>query len=437
MRTVITYGTFDLFHQGHYNILKRAKEEGDYLIVGVTGETYDAERGKLSVRDSLATRIENVRKTGFADKIIVEEYLGQKIPDILKYHVDVLVIGSDWKGKFDHVSKYCEVKYLERTKNISSTQIREESGSIYRLGIVTDDLEDSDAVYEAQIVSGIHVEGVFAEDEAVAKEFCDKYELNQSSSDYDKFLKDVEIVYIKVKREKRFEYAKKALEKGKHVICDMPISLEQSEQDELEELSKKNNAVLFGNVMTIYQHAFGQLLWMARGNIIGDIINVRCSISKESFDETSVFDLLDLAYYPICAITKVLGAGYDDLSSKIVRDENGNDIYGMITFRYPNATAIAEIGTDANLDGAMVITGTDGEIVIPEDWWRVGYFKYKNRNEKRAKHYSSNFDGNGFRYLIQSLLRDVRDDQFYSTNITEDEAESILRAVNTIIDQNL
>ena len=99
MTTVITYGTFDLFHQGHYNLLKRAKELGDFLIVGVTGETYDVERGKLSVQDSLATRIENVKATGFADKIIVEEYLGQKIPDIIKYHVDIFAIGSDWKGK--------------------------------------------------------------------------------------------------------------------------------------------------------------------------------------------------------------------------------------------------------------------------------------------------------------------------------------------------
>jgi glycerol-3-phosphate cytidylyltransferase len=125
MKKIITYGTFDLFHVGHYNILKRAKEHGDYLIVGVTGENYDIGRGKLNVHDSLATRIENVVNTGFADEIIVEEYLGQKIGDIIKYDIDAFVIGDDWRGKFDHLSRYCDMIYLERTKGISSTQIRE------------------------------------------------------------------------------------------------------------------------------------------------------------------------------------------------------------------------------------------------------------------------------------------------------------------------
>ena len=135
MKKVITYGTFDLFHKGHYNIIKRAKALGDYLIVGVTGDTYDIGRGKLSVKDSLATRIENVKRTGLADEIIVEEYLGQKISDINKFDIDTFVIGDDWKGKFDHIAQYCNLVYLERTKGISSTQLREETFDKYNIGM--------------------------------------------------------------------------------------------------------------------------------------------------------------------------------------------------------------------------------------------------------------------------------------------------------------
>lgn len=90
MIKVITYGTFDLFHEGHYRLLERAKALGDYLIVGVTTEGYDISRGKLNVVDDLMTRIENVRKTGFADEIIIEESIGQKVNDVKKYQIDIL-----------------------------------------------------------------------------------------------------------------------------------------------------------------------------------------------------------------------------------------------------------------------------------------------------------------------------------------------------------
>ena len=126
MKKVITYGSFDLFHEGHYRLLKRAKELGDYLIVGVTTEQYDRLRGKLNVEDSLLTRIENIQKTGLADEIIVEDHPGQKQEDIEKYGIDIFTVGSDWLGVFDYLKDKCEVVYLERTPDISTTGIKQD-----------------------------------------------------------------------------------------------------------------------------------------------------------------------------------------------------------------------------------------------------------------------------------------------------------------------
>ena len=117
MKKVITYGSFDLFHEGHYKLLKRAKELGDYLIVGETTEHFDTMRGKLNLVDPIMTRIENVRATGFADEIIVEDHDGQKIEDIQKYGVDIFTVGSDWTGKFDYLNAYC--KAIKEDKGIT------------------------------------------------------------------------------------------------------------------------------------------------------------------------------------------------------------------------------------------------------------------------------------------------------------------------------
>lgn len=136
MRIVITYGTYDLLHQGHLNLLQRARALGDYLIVGVTNDNFDRERGKLNVRNNVLERVEAVKSTGLADKIIIEDYIGQKIDDIQKYNVDIFAIGSDWIGRFDYLNEFCEVVYLPRTEGISSTLLRNESQPIVKLGML-------------------------------------------------------------------------------------------------------------------------------------------------------------------------------------------------------------------------------------------------------------------------------------------------------------
>ena len=137
VKKVITYGTYDLLHYGHIRLLERAKQLGDYLIVGVTANDFDKRRGKINVQQTLMERIENVKKTGLADEIIIEEYEGQKIDDIINYGIDVFTVGSDWVGKFDYLKEYCEVVYLDRTEGVSSTELRTEN-SLVKLGVVGD-----------------------------------------------------------------------------------------------------------------------------------------------------------------------------------------------------------------------------------------------------------------------------------------------------------
>ena len=148
MVKVITYGTYDLFHYGHQRLLERAKALGDYLIVGVTSDSFDLTRGKINAQQSLMERIESVRATGLADEIIVEEYEGQKIDDIKRYGVDIFTVGSDWKGKFDFLKEEgVEVVYLPRTPEISSSQMKKdlhEADNVDGVSKITHDEIDTD-----------------------------------------------------------------------------------------------------------------------------------------------------------------------------------------------------------------------------------------------------------------------------------------------------
>ncbi len=431
MKKVITYGTFDLFHQGHYNILKRARELGDYLIVGVTSESYDIERGKLNVKDSLLKRIENVRKTGFADEIIVEEYQGQKINDIIKYNIDLLVLGSDWKGKFDYLKNYCDVIYLERTKNISSTKLRSE-GKIYRIGVVTDDTEDNGMVQESKFVSGLHVESVYSEDIFIAREFCDRYELDSYGTDYEQFLNGLDIIYVKSENRNRSDYIKQALQQGKHVISDTPMTLDTGELKALFALAKEKRVVLVERFTLVYLRAFIQLVWLTHGALVGDVVAVKCAISQDDFEGGKSFN--ETVSQALCACIKLLGKDYLDVNTNAVRGSDGEFVYDMITVKYSKALATIEIGTTVDVENELVIIGSKGRITVPNDWWNTGYFEAKIEGQEFLKRYSFNFEGNGLRYLLQELTIMIRDKRTECTRLFYEESETLAELLK-IIDQ--
>lgn len=123
MKKVITYGTFDLLHYGHINLLERAKKLGDYLIVALSSDEFNIIKGKKSYYN-YNERKRMLESIKYVDLVIEEREWEQKIKDIEKNDIDIFVMGDDWKGKFDYLEQYCEVVYLERTKNISTTIIK-------------------------------------------------------------------------------------------------------------------------------------------------------------------------------------------------------------------------------------------------------------------------------------------------------------------------
>lgn len=125
MKKVITYGTFDLLHYGHINLLKRAREQGDYLIVALSTDEFNKIKGKNCYfpYEERKILVESIR---YVDLVIPENNWEQKVNDIKEFKVDIFVMGDDWEGKFDFLKEYCEVKYLSRTPEISTTKIKQE-----------------------------------------------------------------------------------------------------------------------------------------------------------------------------------------------------------------------------------------------------------------------------------------------------------------------
>ena len=126
MKKVITYGTFDLLHYGHINLLRRAKAQGDYLIVALSTDEFNWNAKSKKCYFSYEKRKQLLEAIRYVDLVIPEENWEQKISDVQEFRVDAFVMGDDWEGKFDFLKDYCEVVYLPRTPEISTTQIKQD-----------------------------------------------------------------------------------------------------------------------------------------------------------------------------------------------------------------------------------------------------------------------------------------------------------------------
>ncbi|MDR1652093.1 MAG: Gfo/Idh/MocA family oxidoreductase [Prevotellaceae bacterium] len=441
MKKIITYGTFDLFHIGHENLLRRAKELGDWLIVGVTAERFDKERGKLNVHNSLMQRIDDVRRSGYADEIIVEEYEGQKIEDIVKKEVDIFAIGSDWLGRFDYLKEYCNVVYLERTKGISSTQLRTKKQHIVELGIIGAGRIANRFIPESKFVSGVIVKGVFNPNEASARAFCEKHELLFYSSDFDDFTDKISAVYIASPHLSHYDYVKKCLGKGLHVLCEKPMVLSKNQAIELYAMAKKNNLVLIEALKTAYSPGFTHLISLVKSGVIGEIHDIDSAFTglksgnlRELDPKQAGGSMTELASYVLLPIFKIFGTDYKNMQFFPLL-KNGIDIFTRGILEYECGVGTFKVGLGVKTEGELIISGTKGYAYVPAPWWKTEYFELRFEDANQNKKYFYKFDGDGLRYELNEFVRNIALNYNNSDNYLLKKHESI--AIIDVIDRFL
>lgn len=425
MVKVITYGTYDLLHYGHVRLLQRAKALGDYLIVGVTSDTFDRERGKINVQQSLMERVEAVRATGIADEIIIEEYEGQKIDDIKRLNVDIFTVGSDWRGKFDYLNAYCRVVYLERTSGVSSTEIRSEQQPV-TLGLVGESPILNKIERESGFVNGLETGCIFS----LNNKYLDEplRVSDRQAASFDALLDKVDALYIISAPELHYEQIKQALTRGKHVLCESPVALDPEQGKELHALAAEKGLVLMDGIKTAYSTAYYRLLLLAKGGIIGDIVSVDTTCTSlrnyEDLDPTQDTKRSLCEWNSICAwgptamlpIFQLLGTEYDrkDIITRFINKDKHYDAFTKISFIYPHAVASMKVGQGAKSEGEMIVSGTKGYIYVPAPWWKTDYFEVRYENQQNNKRYFYQLDGEGLRYELLSFLKAIRTGKEFS-----------------------
>lgn len=414
MIKVITYGTYDLLHYGHIKLLERAKALGDYLIVGVTADDFDKTRGKINVQQSLTERIEAVRKTGIADEIIVEEYEGQKIDDIIKYGIDIFTVGSDWVGVFDYLQEYCKVVYLKRTKGISSSELREQKRAL-ELGIVGESAFLHKIIKEAGYVNGLKLSGICTQDKnSFDGDFSDSVLITDSFSE---LLQNSDAVYIHANPADHYRLTKKAILAGKHVLCESPLTMSRTECEELFQLANENRCILVEALRTVYSTAYHRLLLLVKSGKIGDVISVDAVCTSMKDHEKVEKRELDSMWgsftgwgpTALLPIFQLLGTDYVDcdMIAHCIDEDHTFDIFSKVAFVYPKAVASMKVGNGVKSESELVISGTKGYVYVPAPWWKTDYFELRYENPVDNKRYFYQLDGEGIRSELASFVRSI------------------------------
>jgi choline-phosphate cytidylyltransferase len=270
---------------------------------------------------------------------------------------------------------------------------------------------------ELKYVSGVNATAVYNPHKNSAEKFAQAFELDAYSAKYEQFLEHVDAVYIATPHDTHYDYTKRALLAEKHVLCEKPFVLKRAEAEELFELASAQKLVLMEAIKTAYAPGFLNMIAIAKSGKIGKIYDIEAAFTKlvapgakvREYDKAVGGSFTELASYPLLPVVKLLGYDYKQLSFKKFDNKDGVDIYAKAHFQFDSAIATVKTGIGVKSEGQLLISGTQGYILVRSPWWIIKGFEVCYENTGDNESFSAPFPGYGMRFEVADFIRNINE----------------------------
>lgn len=308
-----------------------------------------------------------------------------------------------------------------------------------RIGIIgTGDMAGR-FVREAVYVKGVRVVAAYNPSLKAETEFCDSFGLQGRPGSADELFGMVDAIYVASPVETHYDYSKAALERGVHVLCEMPFTMTRKEADDLLRTAARKGLVMMAALKTAYCPSFCQMISVARSGIIGEVVDISATVTNLLPDNATVSfaneRMMENFTYPLLTIFKLFGLDCRRISS-FVKKEGEKMLFTHTSLEYGSSMGSFKVGVGVKSEGSLVVSGTKGYIYIPAPWWKPDYFEVRFENPADNKKYFFPYESSGLRYEIKALADSICRHQV-SGAISREEILKMAEIQNRIISKNL
>lgn len=296
-------------------------------------------------------------------------------------------------------------------------------------------------------IESTYISCVYNPREESAVRFIQQHNIQACTADWDEFVDNIDAAYVASPHETHYEYSRKLLLSGKHVLCEKPAALKKEHVRELIDIAQNNQLVYMEALKTAYCPGYKALIQIAESGRIGRIVEVEAAFSRltplntrEYKDDDCNGSFLEFGSYTLLPVLTLLGCEYDDVTFRTVRAQNGVDVYtkAFIEYKdeYIDKTAIVKTGLGAKTEGQLVVTGTNGYILAKSPWWLTKEFEVRYENPGKIERYRFGYEGTGLCYEVREFVHRIKNDDKITVDISDNISIAMAGVMERFADWN-